>query len=239
MKQVTCRNCGAVFDENLEKCPYCGTMNRRGAYRSFRGTVAGMVDEMLGLKDTVNQSTGRMVLSAFLRSLVLIIVVIALAYAFSGAARIDYYSDPEYDEKAYETITWEDENLEKLDAAYEKKDFATIKSLYADNSTVVQNWSHYADYVLEERYQSIREYPRFSYFELQNVLYFLYFPDYFTYGHGMETMDTARYEELRQELLQWMKEKGYTEQELEDIYKKHADGYGYLNVSDLEQYVKE
>ena len=117
MKQVVCKNCGAVFDERLEKCPYCGTMNRKGAYRSFRMTFAGMIDQMLGLRDEVNQSTSRMVLFAFLRSLLLIAVVVGLAFLFAQTAQVNYYSDPKYDQEAYETIVWEDENLEKLDEA--------------------------------------------------------------------------------------------------------------------------
>ena len=239
MRQVTCKNCGAVFSENLEKCPYCGTMNRKGAYRSFRMTFAGMVDQMLGLKDEVNQTTGKMILSAFLRSLVFIAVIIGIAFGFSRTARINYYSDPEYDQEAYETILWEDENLDKLDEAYAKNDFKTIKSLYAENSKVVHRWPNYANYVLKERYQNIMDYPHFSVYELQNVLYYLYFPDFFTYGHGMENLDAEQYESMRQSLLKMMAEKGYTEQELADIYAKHADSYGYTNISELEAYVKE
>ena len=76
-------------------------------------------------------------------------------------------------------------------------------------------------------------------YQLQNVLYYLYFPDFFTYGHGAENLDTKQYESMRQSVLKMMAEKGYTEQELADIYHKHADSYGYTNVSELEAYVKE
>ena len=239
MKQVVCKNCGAVFDDRLEKCPYCGTMNRRGAYRSFRMTFAGMIDQMLGLRDEVNQSTSRMVLFAFLRSLLLIAIVIGLAFMLSRTARVNYYSDPKYDQEAYETIVWEDENLEKLDEAYAKNDFKTIRSLYAENSRVVERWSHYMDYVLKDKYQTFSEYDRMNVYNLQNILYFLYNPGYFTYGRGTEAIDTEQYESMRQSLLEKMERFGYTEAELEQFYKDNSDKYGYVSLSALEEYVKE
>ena len=239
MKQVICKNCGAVFDDSREMCPYCGTMNHKGAYRSFRAKVAGVIDQMLGLQVEVYQSTRRMILSSFLRSLVLIAAVIGIAFVCSRSARVNYYSDPEYDRQAYENIVWEDENLEKLDEAYAANDFKTIRRLYAENSNAVRRWPHYTDYVLKDAYQNICESTVFTSYQLQNVLYYLYFPDFFTYGHGMETLDAKQYESMRQSLLKMMAEKGYTEQELADIYAKHADNYGYTNISELEAYVKE
>ena len=214
-------------------------MNRRGAYGSFRGKVAGMVDQMLGLKTEVNQSTGQMVFFAFLRSLVMITVVIGLAFFFAQSAQLNYYSDPKDDQRTYETIVWEDENLEKLDEAYQNDDFKTIRSLYAENSNVVKRWAHYGDYVLKEKCQTILEYEHISAYNLQNVLYFLYFPEYYTYRDGMKNADMEQYEAMRQSVIKMMEEKGYSEQELSDIYRKHADGYGYLSIGDLEQYEKE
>ncbi len=239
MKQVTCKNCGAVFDENLEKCPYCGTMNRKGSYGSFRRKVAGMVDGMFGLRDEVNRSTGSIVLSAFLRSLILIAAVIGLAFLFSRSARIGYYNDPKADREAYEKIIWEDENIDKLNEAYENNDFKTIRSLYAENYQVVSSWPHYADYTLKEKYTEISDYTHISKYQLQNVLYFLYFPGYFSSRNAVKNVDTEQYETLRSSVLNMMEENGYTEQELSDIFEKHSDSYGYINASDLETYVKE
>ncbi|MBO4537736.1 MAG: zinc-ribbon domain-containing protein, partial [Erysipelotrichaceae bacterium] len=32
MKELICKNCGAAYPEDTEYCPYCGTMNKKGAY---------------------------------------------------------------------------------------------------------------------------------------------------------------------------------------------------------------
>ena len=103
----------------------------------------------------------------------------------------------------------------------------------------MERWSHYADYVLKDKYQNFSEYDRMNTYNLQNVLYFLYFPEYFTYRKGMDSIDTEQYETMRQSLLSKMEEFGYTEAELEKIYKENSDKSGYMNVSALDAYVKE
>ena len=239
MKQVNCRNCGAVFDENLEKCPYCGTMNRRGAYGSFRTAFAGMIDQMLGLRDEVNQSVSQTVVFSVLRAFLLCAAVIAIAFVASGYADVNIYSDPKRDEEAYQTIIWEDENLDRLEEAYRTDDFSTIRALWAENGNVVRRWPHYADYVLKENAQKILEAPYFTVLQLQNALYYVYFPEYYVSGNTLKHADMAQYESLREKVLKRMEEMGYSEQELKEIYEANADSYGYLDVSDLEQYVKE
>ena len=83
------------------------------------------------------------------------------------------------------------------------------------------------------------EFPYFSYYQLQDVLYFLYYPQFYTYQRNTDDIDMEQYEAMRQDVLGMMNERGYPEEELADIYEKHADKYGYLSISDLEPYVKE
>ena len=44
---------------------------------------------------------------------------------------------------------------------------------------------------------------------------------------------------MRESLITDMNARGYSEEELNQIYHKCADGYGYLIASDLKEYVKE
>ncbi len=239
MRQVTCKNCGAVFSDELEKCPYCGTMNKRGAYRKFRMRISGMIDRMLGMREEAYESISRMIFVSVLRSLLMIAVITGLAFAAARHARVNYYNDAEMDEKAYQTIMWEDENLEKLDAAYEKEDYETIRKLYYENSRVVSRWSKYPSYSLKAKYRELSERDYFNVYELQNILYFLYDPEFYAGRDGMKSVDAQEYEEMRNGLLLRMEERGYSEAELAEIYFNHADKYGYISLSDLEEYVKE
>ncbi len=239
MKQVTCKNCGAVFSESLDKCPYCGTMNKKGAYKKFRKKIRDMIDSMLGLKEEAHRSVTRIIFTSLFRSIVLIAAVILLAFVFSRFAQVNYYNDREYDENALETILWEDENLEKLDEAYLNDDLATIEKLYLENSKVVTNWSHYPSYALKKKFKSISEDSYFNEYDLADSLYFLFYPEYYTGYNGMAKADMEDYELMRGSLLTMLNQKGLNEAKLEEIYREHCDEYGYVRASDLSGYLKE
>ena len=239
MKEVTCKNCGAVFSENLAKCPYCGTMNKKGAYRRFREKISEMIDSMLGLKDEAYRSISRMILLSIFRSLIMIAIVIGIAFVCSRFAKVNYYNDREYDEEAYETILWEDENLDKLEEAYKNDDFDTIEKLYYENSSVVSHWTHYPDYTLKKKFRDINNRTYFSEYVLTDVLYFLFYPDYYAGYNSFSKINKENYELMCQSLITMMNQEGFSEAKMEEIYRKHADAYGYLRASDLKEYLEE
>ncbi len=239
MKKITCKNCGAVFSDTLEKCPYCGTMNKKGAYIGFRKKVSALVDSMLGLKKEVHDSVSRSIFLSLLRSLLLIAFVVLAAFVVSRFSNVNYYNDKEYDLEAYENILWEDQNLEKLDEAYRKQDYDTVQKLYYENSNVVSKWPHYQTYTLKKKYRDIVSRDRFTYSEMGDVLYFLFYPEYITGYNGMKRVDSEEYDLMREALITLMNQKGFSEAKLEEIYEKHCDQYGYLNFSDLKEYLKE
>nr|MCR5067476.1 zinc-ribbon domain-containing protein [Erysipelotrichaceae bacterium] len=104
MKQIICKNCGASYGEDTEYCPYCGTMNKKGAYKGFRKSVSGLIDRMLGMKEETHRSVSRTIASAMLRSLIMIAVIIGLAFLCSLAFNVNYHNDPEYDQKTLTNI---------------------------------------------------------------------------------------------------------------------------------------
>lgn len=238
-KTVKCRNCGAAFDENLSKCPFCGTMNKKGAYGEFRLKVAAMIDAMLGLKDDVQRSISRIVLGSLLRSLIIIALITGLAFVCSRFAQINYYNDKEYDQEAYAEITWTDENLDKLNEAYEKEDFKTIRTLYYEMPNAVKAWSHYPTFCLKDEFGKMQEAFRFDEYQLCDILYFLFFPEYYSGHNTMNQVDEAAYGQMCESLVSDMQERGYTLSALQEIYEKHADSYGYISASELKEYVKE
>ena len=92
MKKVVCKNCGAQYTDDLAKCPYCGTMHKRGAYRQFRKKISDMIDSMLGLKEKAQASVSRIILLSLLRSALIIAVVIVLQ--LTGTAGFPPISTP-------------------------------------------------------------------------------------------------------------------------------------------------
>jgi hypothetical protein len=239
MSRVRCKNCGAVFDAELSSCPYCGTMNKRGAYAEFRKKISSLIDSMLGLKDDVQQSVSRIVLSSMLRGLVFIAAIIGLAFVFAGTARINYYNDEEYDREAYDDIVWMDENLDALNEAYDKGDYKAVEKLYYGNTRAVQKWPRYSTYCLKHAFKNIEQSERFDAYKFQRMLHFIFYPDVFTGYNGMNRVDKDEYEEMRNLLIAELEDRGFSLGELEDIYKKCSNSVGYAELDLLKQYVKE
>ncbi|MBR0140464.1 MAG: zinc ribbon domain-containing protein [Firmicutes bacterium] len=239
MSTVRCKNCGAVFDARLSSCPYCGTMNKKGAYAEFRMKVSSLIDSMLGLKDDVQRSVSRIILSSMLRGLVLITVIVGLSFAFSRTAKINYYNDEKYDRQAYDDIVWMEENLDALNEAYDSGDYKAVEKLYYGNTRAVQKWSRYSSYCLKYAFENIERDERFDAYLLQRMLHFIFRPEIFTGYNGMNRVDKDEYAEMRDALIAELENRGYSFGELEDIYEKCSNSSGYADYDLLKQYVKE
>ena len=235
---IVCKNCGGRFDDSLTKCPYCGTMHKAGAYRSFRKRIADMIDSFLGLKEEAEHSVSRNILFSLLKALLAVVVIVGLAFLASRMMNTNYYNDREYDEERLEKILWTEENIDKLNDAFAKGDLDTISSLQYDNTSAFYQWEHYDAYCLLEAYARIGDHAFKDEYYLRDCLYFLYCPDYYGDPTKMSEEDYAVYEENRKVILNDLIELGYSESELRSIYDRCADSYGYLNASDLKKYVK-
>lgn len=239
IKMMICKNCGGEFPNTLAKCPYCGTMNKKGAYRDFRRKVSAVIDRLLNLKEESYSSVSRMILLSILRSLILIMVCILLAFVASRFYNVNYYNDSRYDKERLEDIEWENENIQKLNDAYEKRDYETIRKLYYENSSIVYKWEHYASFSLLEEYDKLMKNESFSKYDMTNVMYFLYNPDYYGETDRLSKEEYAEYEENRNALIERIEKEGYPEDKLHEIYEKYADSYGYVSLSDIEDALQE
>ncbi len=239
MSKVRCKNCGVIFDARLSYCPCCGTMNKRGAYAEFRKKISSVIDSMLGLKENVQQSVSRIILSSLLRSLILIAAIIGLAFAFSRTAQVNYYNDPEYDQQAYEEIVWMNENLDKLNEAYESGDYKTIEKLYYQQSHAVRSWSRYPSYTLKYAFEKLNAEDRLDVYQLQQMMHFIFQPEYYTGYNGMTQVDENEYAAMREALISKLESRGYSFAGLEEIYAGCSDSNGYVDSSLLKDYVKE
>lgn len=238
-KVMICKNCGGEFSDELTKCPYCGTMNRKGAYKDFRRKVSNIIDKLLGLKAEAYDSVSKMIGISLLRSLVIVVVVCALALGASMLVNVNYYNDAKYDEESYQKILWENENLSKLNEAYEGKDFKTVEKLLNERYSVSYSWEHYSAYCLEKAYLDIMDDEHFNEYVLEDLIYYCYYPGYFTYSYKLNAEEKAAYEENRAALLKYAAGKGYSESELQQIYEENRDDFGYISASDVRKYMKE
>ena len=236
---MICKNCGGQFPDTIEKCPYCGTMNKKGAYRGFRKKVSAFIDSLLGLKTDAYESVSRMILVSILRSLVLIAVCVLLAFVASRFYNVDYYNDSRYDKERMEDIEWENANIQKLNEAYEQRDYETIRKLYYENSSIVSHWEHYASYSLLEEFDKLINKESLSKYDMSNIMYFLYYPDYYGRTESLSETELEEYLENRKQLIEKVEKEGYPEEKLQEIYEEYADSYGYISLSEIEDALQE
>ena len=45
--KVQCSSCGAMFDDELETCPYCGTIHLRGAEKAYMRDLGRIRDNQV------------------------------------------------------------------------------------------------------------------------------------------------------------------------------------------------
>lgn len=237
-KMVICKNCGAGFDDSLDKCPYCHTMHKKGAYKKFRQKIADIIDRVLGLKIEAERSLSQIILFSIARGLLISAVCIGLAFILSQFRNVNYYNDRPYDEKRLEDIVWENDNIAELEKAYFNNDFDTVEKLYLQNSRVVHNWQHYSSYILKKQYKSIMEDKTINEYVLRDSLYYIYYPDYYARVNTMSEEELVEYNNLRESLIKHLVANGYSESELQIIYDKNKDSYGYLRSDEIRKYVK-
>ena len=71
------------------------------------------------------------------------------------------------------------------------------------------------------------------------MLYFIYYPDYYGNTNKMSVEEIEEYETEKSDVINMLKEKGYSEEELKNIYDSCKDGYGYISSGDVEKLMKE
>ena len=57
VKKIICNSCGAEFEDTLPECPYCGTMNYKGAEMEYFGRLEEVRSDMEQLGSVPEQET--------------------------------------------------------------------------------------------------------------------------------------------------------------------------------------
>ena len=130
-------------------------MNPKGAYGGFRQKVSDAIDKLLGLKGEAYDSVNKMILFASIRSIVIVAVIVLAGFACSHFFDYGYSEDVKYEKRALENIEWANENLKKLDEAYENGDYETVDALLKSNYSAASQWPSYSEYILKREQEEI------------------------------------------------------------------------------------
>lgn len=144
--KMRCNSCGGIFEDNLAKCPYCGSMNIGGAEAEYMDKLDDVREDMEDLEDVPMEETrkefvkqGRFLKKTFgiLLIIVGIIAVIIGVEEWNGSA---------YEREAKKDYLWQQENFPIFDKLYEEGKYRElIEVLYSDQNAKkpVWKWSHY------------------------------------------------------------------------------------------------
>ena len=143
--KIKCRECGALIDGQVARCPYCGAINEAGAEQKYMEDMDTLRDNLEDLgdipKEEITQEvrkhlkfTGKTVVI----TLVVIIVVAAALFLYSKRWDFAMYlyetASQTTTADAREQLLWEKENYPRLDEWFAEGNFDALLDFYRENS---------------------------------------------------------------------------------------------------------
>lgn len=148
---ITCRECGAGFDENDEKCPYCGAANHLGKEKEYLEHLENMRLELERMEDDSDEICD----ASIKKNTLIIITAICLLIPLFILILITIYTDfilpktiPETDNEDVQKtqILWHEEYIDDLDQMYENADYDGILAFFnehaGDEGFSPYTWEH-------------------------------------------------------------------------------------------------
>lgn len=246
-KKIICSSCGAEFDDTLPKCPYCGSMNYKGAEAEYLGKLEGMRQDMQQLEQVPERELKEKLKKKRKFVTRILIVVVVLAAVFAALMFRSQYIE-QRDAKA--DYQWQKENFPILDRLYQEKDLEALMDFYeqaVEENRTIDRWEHSGIFrwlmkcrdarvylALEQRGETLNEYQQA-----------LLLDDYWMM-RGLDYSEVVLTEKDREYIRPYVEETlrsmegryNFTaeeEQKFTDTIRNH---YGYPSYDDCKEYIK-
>lgn len=156
---MVCKNCGAAFDDNAPKCPYCGQMNYQGAEKKYKKDLGKIHRDLGQLAEKPKEEYAKKSVSVLKRVLIVVALclIAVLCYFIYSQAK-----EAGLKEKQRQQLMWEDENFPQLDQWYEAGEYDRILEfqyqLYDEVSPFdIYSWKHFGFLGYYRDYNSCRQ----------------------------------------------------------------------------------
>lgn len=145
-KNIICKSCAAEFADNLPKCPYCESLNLKGAEAEYLGKLNNVKEDMQQLENLPEQAQKKELkkqIKFWIKVALIIFAVVALIQV------LIYWLGNRYERDEAEgraDFIWLGENAPKLDALYEKEDYQGLLTYFvewAEEETGLPRWEHW------------------------------------------------------------------------------------------------
>lgn len=178
---MICPNCGGEFADWALKCPYCGSVNDKGAEAEYMKHMEELRKKLDNLDDESASDYNKSMSKTVKQLLTVIGILLAVAVVIIIAVFIVKKNTLQKDEDFYlAEKAWQKEEYKKLDAMYAEGDYAGIIDEYyslLDEPYSISGWTHYC-YITEFYYYYSNILTAKAQFDEDNG-------DYYTLGMGI------------------------------------------------------
>lgn len=242
-KAVHCQSCGAVYDRNLPKCPYCGATNPSGAEKAYMDKLHGIRRDMRGLSKVSAEETKRELreTGGVLKKALLIIGLIFLVLlVFVKIA------DVRRTRAEKEDYLWERETFAVMDAYYEQGDYEAMLKMYYEalqQNRPIYRWEHIdlceLIVIMKEADGLLEQEEPLDEFELQDLLW-CELSLKWSACRGISKEDQSWLEDRIAPYLEDLAERFPMTEEEELIFQNGAQKYGgYIEYELCKQYFRD
>ena len=143
-KIIICGSCGAEFDEDLAKCPYCDSASIKGAEREYMGKLEKVRRNMEELDNVPMEELQSTVKKQFLVVKKTILILLA-AVILAGGIVLIWNREEKIDRKG--EYLWQQEYFPRLSELYEDGEYDAMlelaeTSLEEETHSLI-DWEHY------------------------------------------------------------------------------------------------
>lgn len=156
---IECSNCGAFFETNAPKCPYCGQVYIPGAQREYMQNLQDMKNEMSEVAELSENIYHKEIKNHVkkIKFFVLFFVILFISGVIFFMAMDHFLSSAESEEDIKARILWERENFLILDALYKEEKYSEIlvflENAFEEKGYTCYQWEHYEFIMYYEDYQ--------------------------------------------------------------------------------------
>lgn len=247
MAEKICESCAGKYEDTLPECPYCGSVNYKGAEAQYFNQLKEVREELEDLKEVPVEETkqefrkqGRFLGKVFLVTVIVFVLLIILYFLLQ--ADWGFHRDSKAD------YLWKQQNYPLLDELYEKGDYEALREYFTEeNDYPIGEWSHsdfYYLYVksteLLELYHWEKEWGELEPFDYVIILHDEWEVLYSQESRMLDEQENERlaeYQQVVQESFDTRWE--MSETDFEEISRQVEENYGWISLEICETYVEK
>ena len=228
---IICPNCGAKIEKDIDRCPYCGFINKEGAEKKFKADLDDIREDIKEVKKEPQKAlvkgfkggTKTILITVGILALLAVIFVAELLRETRDKPKIFLSPEDQAYAAAYKEVTGR-----QLTQAYDDKDIVMMAQIYdkAYSQDRVSIWGvpHYESAYASSCYMKLKQCMddldngNIGDHEAEEITYYCFYFYYRAYGEdGAEIFDTIRENEIIPIINDRL---GYNEEDMEGFRDK-------------------